>query len=150
MSSIDSSAIATKIIAAIEHLLPEYLADPADRTVANGNLGVCIIDEAGCIHGAMFGSDRIRKRQSFRVAWTKASQVWITGMKTGEYEKAVYTGQVDEHKFGISRPDLIGWEGGQPFTLPDGTRLAVGVSGLRGVSDLAIAVRALQQLKLVL
>ncbi len=150
MPSIDHSAIPAQLIAAIEALLPEYLADPADRNIANGNVGVCIIDEAGRIHGAQFGPDRIRKRQSFRTAWTKASQVWITGMKTGEYERAVFTGQVDEHKFGIARPDFVGWEGGQPFTLPDGTRLSVGISGLRGVSDLAIAVRAMQQLKLVL
>ena len=149
MSSIDTSTIAAQLIAAIEKLLPEYLADPADRNIANGNVGVCIIDAAGGIHGAMFGPDRIRQRQSFRTAWTKASQVWLTGMKTGEYEKAVYTGQVDESKAGISRPDLIGWEGGQPFTLQDGTRLSVGVSGLRGVSDLAIAARAVQMLKLV-
>jgi len=144
----DTAAHATQIIAAIEQLLPEYLADAADRTVANGNLGVCIIDETGRVFGAMSGPDQNRKRQSFRVAWTKASQVWITGMKTGEYEKAVYGGQVEESKFGIARPDLIGWEGGQPFTLRDGRRLSVGVSGLRGVSDLAIATRAMQQLHL--
>jgi glc operon protein GlcG len=144
----DTATLATKIIAAVEQLLPEYLADPADRNIANGNLGVCIIDETGRVFGAMFGPDKNRKRQSFRVAWTKASQVWITGMKTGEYEKAVYSGQVDESKFGISRPDLIGWEGGQPFTMRDGSRLSVGVSGLRGVSDLSIALRAMQQLHL--
>jgi glc operon protein GlcG len=149
MPSPDTAALAARIIAAVEQLIPEYLADPADRNIANGNLAICIIDEAGQIYGRMFGPDQNRKRQSFRVAWTKASQVWITGMKTGEYEKAVYGGQVDESRYGISRPDLIGWEGGQPFTLPDGTRLSVGVSGLRGVSDLAIAVRALKNLRLV-
>ncbi len=149
MSTSDSSIIANQIINAIAKLLPEYLADPADRNTANGNLGVCIIDAAGRIQGAMFGPDRIRQRQCFRTAWTKASQVWLTGMKTGEYEKAVYTGQVDESKAGISRPDLIGWEGGQPFTLKDGTRLSVGVSGMRGVSDLAIAARAVKELQLV-
>ena len=149
MSSIDTSTVAAQIINAIERLLPEYLADPADRNVANGNVGICVIDEAGRIFGAIIGPDQNRKRQSFRVAWTKASQVWITGMKTGEYEQAVYTGQVDEAKFGIARPDLIGWQGGQPFTLKDGTRLSVGVSGLRGVSDLAIATRAVKALQLI-
>ena len=147
MTSTETAAVAARIIAAVEELLPDFLADPADRAVANGNLGVCIIDEAGQIHGRMFGPDQNRKRQSFRVAWTKASQVWITGMKTGEYEKAVYSGQVDEARFGISRPDFIGWEGGQPFTLRDGTRLSVGVSGLRVISDLAIARRALRMLQ---
>ena len=97
----------------------------------------------------MIGPDQIRKRHCFRVAWTKASQVWITGMKTGEYEKGVFGGQIDESRFGISRPDFIGWEGGQPFTLADGTRLSVGVSGLRGASDLAIAARAVQAAGLV-
>lgn len=32
--------------------------------------------------------------------------------------------------------DLVGYEGGQPITLPDGTKLAVGFSGFRGTSDL--------------
>jgi uncharacterized protein GlcG (DUF336 family) len=149
MTTPDIATLAARIIAAIEDLIPEYLADAADRSVANGNIGVCLIDEAGRVFGRMFGPYQNRKRQSFKVAWTKASQVWITGMKTGEYEKAVYGGQLDESKYGIARPDLIGWEGGQPFTLPDGTRLSVGVSGLRGSSDLAIAARALQKLGLI-
>ena len=130
------------IIAGIERLLPEYLTRKADYEIGGGNVAVCLIDEQGVIYGRLFGLDKNRMRQAFKIAWIKASQVWITWMKTGEYERAVFTGALDEHTFGIIRPDFIGWEGGQPFTLKDGTRLSAGVSGMRGVSDLEIALRA--------
>jgi uncharacterized protein GlcG (DUF336 family) len=134
--------LAGAIIAEIERLLPEYLSHESDREICGGNVAVCIIDEQGSVYGRLFGLDKNRMRQAYRVAWIKASQVWITGMKTGEYEHAVFTRAVDENKFGIIRPDFIGWEGGQPFTLKDGTKLSVGVSGMRGTSDLSIAAQA--------
>jgi glc operon protein GlcG len=77
------------------------------------------------------------------VAWTKASQVWLTGVKTGEYERMVFNKEVDENANGIEAPDLIGWEGGQPLVLKDGTVLSVGFSGFRGTTDLEIMVKAL-------
>jgi uncharacterized protein GlcG (DUF336 family) len=137
-----SASAADRIISEMEKLIPEYLLQPEDRNIANGNMAICLIDEAGQIFGRVFGDYKIRGREAFKVAWIKASQVWITGMKTGEYEKAVYSGSVDERKYGIQRPDLIGWQGGQPITLKDGTRLSVGVSGIRGIHDLEIAIRA--------
>ncbi len=138
-----TSIVAEKIIAEMAKLIPEYLQNPEEQKIANGNLAVCIIDESGEVRGRIFGDFRPRGREAFKVAWVKASQVWLTGMKTGEYERAVFNGEIDEHKAGISRPDLIGWLGGQPFTLKDGTKISVGVSGIRGVSDLEIAVRAI-------
>jgi uncharacterized protein GlcG (DUF336 family) len=146
MPTNSSAVVSGRVLDAIESLLPEFLRDPADFNNNQGNVAACVIDAAGGVHGRMFGSDPVRKRQSFRIAWTKASQVWITGMKTGEYEAAVFAGRVDDEKFGIIRPDFIGWEGGQPFTLADGTRLSVGVSGMRGVKDLEIATRAVATL----
>jgi glc operon protein GlcG len=103
---------------------------------------VCIVDETGAVHGKMFGTDKIRQRQCFRVAWIKASQAWITGLKTGEYETLVYAGKVDEGKYGISRPDFIGWEGGQPVVVNDETKLSIGFSGFRGTTDLEIVRKA--------
>jgi len=94
----------------------------------------------------MFGTNKIRARESYRVAWTKASQVHITGMKTGEYERLAFNNELDEEKFGIERPDYIGWEGGQPIMLSDGTILAAGFSGFRGVVDLEIIVKALAEI----
>lgn len=128
--------------AAIEKLVPVYMENPDDRAIANGNVAVCIIDETGMVYGRMLGADKPRQRQSYRVAWTKASQVWLTGVKTGEYERMVFTKQVEENGNGIEAPDLIGWQGGQPLTLPDGTKLSVGFSGFRGVTDLEIMVKA--------
>jgi glc operon protein GlcG len=92
----------------------------------------------------MFGTNRPRQRQSYKVAWTKASQVWLTGYKTGEYERLVFTKQVGENANGIEAPDLIGWEGGQPLALADGSVLSVGFSGFRGTIDIEIMVKALE------
>jgi uncharacterized protein GlcG (DUF336 family) len=126
----------------IEQLLPSYLQNKEDERIANGNCAACVIDEEGMVYGRLYGTNKIRARESFRVAWTKASQVWITGMKTGEYEKKFFNNEVEE--CGIEVPDLIGWEGGQPLTLKDGRKLFVGFSGIRGIYDLEIMVKALE------
>ena len=136
-----------ELFAAIEKLIPVYMAAPADARISNGNVAVCIIDESGIIHGKMFGADKPRLRQSYKVAWTKASQVWLTGIKTGAYERMVFTGEVPENSNGIENPDLIGWEGGQPLTLKDGRKLSAGFSGFRGVSDLEIVAKALAEVE---
>jgi uncharacterized protein GlcG (DUF336 family) len=134
-----------KVFQAIERLIPQYMAVPEDRSISNGNVAACLIDETGQVHGKMFGTNKPRLRQSYRVAWTKASQVWLTGVKTGEYERMVFNKEVDENANGIEAPDLIGWQGGQPLTMKDGTRLSVGFSGFRGVTDLEIMVKALAE-----
>lgn len=132
-----------KIFKAIENLIPIYMEIPEDKCISNGNLAVCIIDEAGQVHGKMFGTNNVRLRQSYRVAWTKASQVWLTGVKTGEYERMVFNNEVDENANGIEAPDLIGWTGGQPLVMKNGAKLSVGFSGFRGLTDLEIMVKAL-------
>jgi glc operon protein GlcG len=138
-------ALVSKMFAEIENLIPVYTQNPEDKRIANGNVAVCIIDENGMVYGRMYGKDRPRLRQSYKVAWTKASQVWLTGVKTGEYEKMVFNQLVEENGNGIEAPDLIGWQGGQPLTLPDGSKLSVGFSGFRGVVDLEIMVKALDK-----
>jgi len=138
----------TKLIAAIESLIPKYMSDPADKNITNGNLSVCIIDENNNVYGKIFNSEKTRGRDSFKIAWTKASQVWMTGYKTGEFEKLVFNGKVNENKYGISKPDLIGWDGGQPIVLKSGRKLSVGFSGLRGSSDLEIITKAIKQANL--
>ncbi len=138
-----------KIIIAIENRIPDYMNIPEDRVKSNGNVAVCIIDEDGNVYGKMYGKDKIISRRIYKIAWTKASQVWITSMKTGEYERLVFNKEIDESKYGIETPDLIGWPGGQPVTLKDGTKLSVGFSGFRGVSDLEIVIKALSDIKLI-
>ncbi len=147
MENKEVTATIEMIIDAAEKLIPAYMANEEDRRIANGNVAVCIIDSEGIIYGRMFGTNKVRARESFRVAWTKASQVWITGMKTGEYERLAFTNEVDEEKFGIERPDYIGWEGGQPITLANGITLSVGFSGFRGVVDLEIIIKALAEVE---
>ena len=137
------SSVIAEIIDKIEKLIPNYMENEEDRKKAKGGLAICVIDGEGRVYGKMFGTDKIMMRERYRVAWMKASQVWITGMKTGEYEKLAFTHEIDEEKFGIKRPDYIGWEGGQPISLPDGTILSAGFSGFRSVTDLEIVIRAL-------
>ena len=132
-----------EIYIAIEKMIPLYMQVPEDKCISNGNLAVCIIEENGQIHGRMFGTNKPRLRQSYRVAWTKASQVWLTGVKTGAYERMVFNKEVDENANGIEAPDLIGWEGGQPLVMSNGTKLSVGFSGFRGTTDIEIMVKAL-------
>jgi glc operon protein GlcG len=136
--------IISKLIASVERLVPEYLSRPEDAAISAGGSAICIIDEHNNVFGKLFGTDKIRTRQCYKIAWIKASQVWITGYKTGEFEKLAYAGEIDEEKFGIMRPDYLGWEGGQPVTLKDGTKLSIGFSGFRGTSDLEIVLRAMQ------
>ncbi len=132
-----------KLISALTELNPQYGSNPQDA-FGDGNVAVCVIDDEGNIYGKIWGDNKIKGRQFYKHAWTKASQVWITGMKTSEYEKKVFNNEVDEDKFGISRPDLIGWEGGQPVVLKNGTKLSVGFSGYRGFNDLEIVLRAIE------
>ncbi|GAC1589387.1 MAG: hypothetical protein NVS3B19_09410 [Ginsengibacter sp.] len=119
------------------------MQNPLDQNIANGNVAVCIIDEQGNIYGKLFGDNKVRSKQSYQVAWTKASQVYLTGVKTGEYERMVFTKEIEENAHGIEAPDLIGWEGGQPLKLKDGQILSVGFSGFRGIIDIEIMVKAL-------
>jgi uncharacterized protein GlcG (DUF336 family) len=144
MDNQELEKLAGKMFAEIEKLLPFYMQNAEDKNIANGNVAVCIIAEDGTVWGRMFGKDKPRLRQSYKVAWTKASQVWLTGVKTGEYEKMVFNQLVDENANGIEAPDLIGWQGGQPLTLADGSKLSVGFSGFRGFVDLEIMVKALE------
>lgn len=77
-------------------------------------------------------------RETSLTAWKKALQVWVTGHPTGEYERLVWSGRLDWAEFGIMKPDFVGWEGGLPMRLADGTQIAVGFSGFRGESDAAL------------
>lgn len=122
---------------------------PEDARISNGNVAVCLIDLHGGIHGKCYGTDPVRQRQSFQVAWRKASQVWLTGTETGEYERMVFTGQVPENANGIDNPDLIGWVGGQPITLNNGQSYSVGFSGFRGTTDKQIVLDTFRQLNLI-
>jgi len=145
METNNLAALIQNIIAAVDKRVPEYLAVEDDRKLNDGNCALCIIDEAGDVHGKMFGRDKVRRRHVFRIAWTKASQVWITGYKTGDYEKLVFNGELDEKQFGIIRPDFVGWIGGQPIVVDNQTKLAVGFSGFRGTSDLEIVQKAVAE-----
>ena len=87
----------------------------------------------------------MKGRSYFDIAYRKASQVWITGYNTGEFEKLVFAGKLDHHDFGITLPDLIGWDGGQLIQLDDETRIRCGFSGFHGSTDLAIVKKGVDE-----
>ena len=133
-----------RVFESIEKQIPTYMEFEEDRVIAEGNVAVCIIDEDGQVYGRMYGSDPIRQRAFFRIAWIKASQVWITKKPTGKFEELVFAGKLDDTQFGIERPDFIGWEGGQLIQL-GAKAFAVGFSGFRGVNDLQIVTDAIKE-----
>jgi glc operon protein GlcG len=143
-----SQARIIRLIKNIEELIPLYLKNNEEKNISNGNVAVCIIDGDGGVYGKVFvNSDKIRARESFRVAWVKASQVWLTGMKTGEYEKKIFNGELSERESGIKRPDFIGWQGGQPVVLKDGSKISAGFSGFHGETDLEIVLKASEKIE---
>ena len=136
MSPSEITAAATQLIAEIEKLIPAAMQNPEDRDNSQGNVTLMIIAEDGRIFGRMFGTDNRVRRGTSRIAWQKATQVWMTAQATGQFEKQVYGGaQVDPGQFGLQHPDLIGWDGGLPVIAGDGSKLAVAMSGFSGKTD---------------
>lgn len=142
----NNQQLISRLFEILDELIPQYAQNPLDA-FAKGNVAVCVINSDGNVSGKIWGDDKITGRNFYKNAWIKASQVWITGMKTGEYEKRLYNEEFEEEHFGISKPDLIGWEGGQPIKLNNGDVLSVGFSGFRGINDLKIISEAFELLK---
>lgn len=134
------------IIEKIDQAVPGYASIPADWDKCQGNLALCIIDSSGDVYGKIWGDDKLRGRKYFDVAYRKASQAWITGYSTNEFEKLVFTEQINYRDFGIDLPDLIGWKGGQPIQLDSDTTIYCGFSGFRGVTDVEIVREAVRGL----
>jgi uncharacterized protein GlcG (DUF336 family) len=136
-----ASPFIDRFLKQLHTLIPLYLTNPLDA-FSNGNVAVCIIDAEGNVYGKIWGKDKITGRNFFKNAWVKSSQVWITGIKTGDYERRLFNDEFDEAHFGIGKPDLIGWEGGIPIILKDNTVLSIGFSGFRGHNDINIIEKA--------
>ncbi|MBL7762835.1 MAG: hypothetical protein JNL23_05355 [Chitinophagaceae bacterium] len=134
-----------RIIDSLTTQIPAYKDSVADWTNCQGNVAVCIIDDAGNVYGKIWGDDKLRGRKYYDLAYRKASQVWITGYKTGEYERLVYTDKLNYRDFGIPLPELMGWEGGQPVQLDTDTKIYCGFSGFKGVTDVAIVQKAVKE-----
>jgi glc operon protein GlcG len=134
--------IAAQLVEEVSKLVPEFLEDPIDLKMSQGNAAFCVIDDAGFIRGRIFGADRAKGRWCFGIVNRKVIQVWSTGYATGRFEELVYAGKLDDARFGINRPDFIGWQGGVPLLLKDGALIAAAFSGFRGIKDTEIVERA--------
>jgi uncharacterized protein GlcG (DUF336 family) len=137
--------IIDKMFDSISRQIPEYKDSAPDWSISQGNVAVCIIDDFGNIYGKIWGEDKLKGRKYYDIAYRKASQVWITGYKTNEYEKLVFSDQLNYRDFGIELPDLMGWEGGQPIQLDSETRISCGFSGFKGINDLGIVKKASEE-----
>jgi uncharacterized protein GlcG (DUF336 family) len=137
--------IINKMFESMSAQIPTYKTSELDWNISDGNVSVCIIDDGGNIYGKIWGDDKLRGRKFYDVAYRKASQVWITGYKTGEFERLVFTDELNYRDFGIELPDLMGWEGGQPIQLDAETRISCGFSGFKGVNDLGIVKKAAEE-----
>jgi uncharacterized protein GlcG (DUF336 family) len=137
-------SVVNKMFAHISGKIDDYRTSEPDWSISQGNVAVCVIDDTGNIYGKIWGTNKVRGRSFYDVAYRKASQVWITGYKTGEYERLVFSDVLNYKDFGIELPDLMGWEGGQPLQLDTETRISCGFSGFKGVNDLAIVKNALE------
>ena len=142
MSENIAAGIAGRLVDEVTRLVPVFLEDAIDREKSAGNAAFCVIDPTGTVQGRIYGADQGRGRWCFGIATRKVSQVWITGYATGRFEELVYAGKLDEHPFGINRPDFIGWLGGVPLQTADGALVAAAFSGFRGEKDVEIVVRA--------
>jgi glc operon protein GlcG len=141
MSTQPQAALAS-LCAEIERLLPSFLEDPVDLAQSGGNAAYLLIGPDGTMAGRILGPDRARGLCFFTYAFRKVSQVARTGYPTGRFEELVYAGQLDETQFGLNRPDFFGWEGGVALLLEDGSLVAAGFSGFRGVKDVEILEKA--------
>lgn len=139
-------ATSLKLMKWVDANIAVYLKNPEDYAISDGNVALCIVEKDGTVHGKMYGDDMNHKRNSFAFAWKKASQVWITGMSTGDFERKVFNKEINEYAYGIHRPDYIGWIGGQPVKLKNDDILSVGFSGFRGETDIQIILDALEKI----
>lgn len=148
MKDLNIESLIKDIIQEVESLIPVYENSEMDWRISQGHVAMCIITSDGMVYGKLFGSDRLLQRRFFSVAWKKASQVLITGYNTGEYEKIVFGGGMEDPEDSlIELPDLIGWSGGQMIKV-EGHQLAVGFSGFKGYNDLKIVQDAVKNLGL--
>ena len=138
-----------KLIAEVVRIYPDYLANPLDGERNGGCSAVFALGPDGIVHGHVFGADRALGQKVYQIATRKLLQVWRTGYATGRFEELVYAGKLDEGRFGIQRPDFIGWQGGIPLLTPEGELIAAAFSGFRGFKDVELLERAAEAVGLV-
>lgn len=136
--------IVQRLFVALEKRIPGFLEEPDDMAISQGNAVMLVIDGNGDVHGKYVGPDPVKQVELGQVAWKKAVQVRLTRVSTGRYEELAYSRRLHWWKYGIPLPEFVGWDGGIPGVLSDGTPLAIAFSGFRGEKDVEILRRAMQ------
>src|SRR5438105_3353667 len=90
-----------KMLDSLSKQIPSYSTSEADWKNCQGNVAACIIEDDGTIYGRIWGNDKLKGRRYYEVAYRKASQVWITGHATNDYEKKVFADELNYKDFGI-------------------------------------------------
>ena len=148
MTTNEFQSLCNSIADEVGRLLVEVLKTPEDFKASDGNCALCIMNATGETSMRLFGNNPVRQRQTAFNAHKKALQVWLTGYATGTFETMVYTNQISEKQFGLSRPELIGWLGGVEAKTQIGERLILAFSGVRGEQDVGILQQAAEKLKM--
>lgn len=131
-----------RLFTALEKRIPEFLKEPDDFAISKGNAVMLVIDGNGDVHGKQLGTDTAKLVELGLVAWKKVVQVRHTRVATGRYEELAYSRRLHWWKYGIPLPDFVGWDGGLPAVLSDGSPLALAFSGFRGEKDVEILRQA--------
>ena len=120
--------IVQRLFVALEKRIPGFLEEPDDMAISQGNAVMLVIDGNGDVHGKYVGPDPVKQVELGQVAWKKAVQVRLTRVSTGRYEELAYSRRLHWWKYGIPLPEFVGWDGGIPGVLSDGTPLAIAFS----------------------
>ncbi len=147
MNTLEFQSLCNSIADEVAVLLVEVLKTPEDFQASDGNCALCIMNTTGETTMRLFGNNPVRQRQTAFNAHKKALQVWLTSYATGTFETLIYTNQISERQFGLSRPELIGWLGGVEAKTSNGERLILAFSGVRGEQDVGILMQAAEKLK---
>jgi glc operon protein GlcG len=144
MDRVRISEVVQRLFESLAKRIPDFLREPDDLAISRGNAVMLVIDGNGDVHGRYVGADPVKQVELGQVAWKKAVQVRLTRVATGRFEEFAFSRRLNWWEYGIPLPELVGWDGGLPAILSDGTPLALAFSGFRGEKDVEILRQAVQ------
>ena len=68
-------------MATIEELVPVYISIPEDQAKSKGIASLCMIGEDGQVYGKIFGTDKLRGRDSLKLHGPKPAKYGLPVLK---------------------------------------------------------------------